>query len=89
MGQVAQRRNGETWSELAPWDTGLEMWLRSSTMRGYTGHEMAESVGVIHMNGRLYDPHFARLLQAAPFVQSPQDSQSWNRYTCAFNNPLA
>jgi RHS repeat-associated protein len=50
---------------------------------------MAEAVGVIHTNGRLYDPHFARFLQADPLVQSPQNLQSWNRYSYAFNNPLA
>jgi RHS repeat-associated protein len=50
---------------------------------------MAEAVGVIHMNGRLYDPHFGRFLQADPLVQSPQNLQSWNRYSYAFNNPLA
>ncbi|MCA8837318.1 MAG: hypothetical protein K8963_05640, partial [Proteobacteria bacterium] len=25
------------------------------TNRGFTGHEMLDSVGIIHMNGRIYD----------------------------------
>ena len=25
--------------------------------RGYTGHEHIDSLGLIHMNGRIYDPH--------------------------------
>lgn len=83
-----KRRDGDTWSEAVPWTRSLETMLRGSTTHGYTSHEMAESVGVIHMNGRLYDPHFARFLQADPYVQSPGDGQSWNRYSYTFNNPL-
>ncbi|MBO9661427.1 RHS repeat-associated core domain-containing protein [Dokdonella sp.] len=83
------RRDAMTWGSSVPWDAGLEQWLQNSTTHGYTGHEMAESVGVIHMNGRLYEPTLARFLQSDPFVQSPQDRQSWNRYSYAFNNPLA
>ena|GEM_PF-4945251 len=84
-----KRREAERWSEAVPWTANLESQLRTSTTHGYTGHEMAEAVGVIHMNGRLYDPHFGRFLQADPLVQSPQNLQSWNRYSYAFNNPLA
>ncbi len=84
-----QRRDGETWSQSQPWTQALETLLRQTTTQGYTGHEMAESVGVIHMNGRIYDPALARFLQADPYVQSPHDSQSWNRYSYTFNNPLA
>jgi RHS repeat-associated protein len=74
---------------VTPWTATLERWLQGSTTHGYTGHEMAESVGVIHMNGRIYDPHFARFLQADPFVQDPQDLQSWNRYSYVLNNPMS
>ncbi|KKL26088.1 hypothetical protein LCGC14_2398800, partial [marine sediment metagenome] len=42
----------------------------------------------IHMNGRIYDPKLARFLQADPFVQSPTNTQSLNRYSYGFNNPL-
>ncbi|GAA0711102.1 toxin TcdB middle/N-terminal domain-containing protein [Dokdonella soli] len=84
-----RRRDGTTWAGPTLWTAGLESLLRETTTRGYTGHEMAESVGVIHMNGRIYDPQLARFLQADPFVQSPQDLQSWNRYSYGFNNPLA
>ena len=76
-----KRREAERWSEAAPLAVNLEGLLRTSSTHGYTGHEMAEAVGVIHMNGRLYDPHFGRFLQADPLVQSPQNLQSWNRYS--------
>ena len=59
------------------------------TTRGYTGHEMLDAVGVIHMNGRIYDPTLGRFLQADPVIQFPDYSQSWNRYSYVLNNPLA
>lgn len=56
---------------------------------GYTGHEMLDDVGLIHMNGRLYDPVLARFLSADPTIQNPLNLQSYNRYSYVWNNPLA
>lgn len=56
---------------------------------GYTGHEMLDEVGLIHMNGRLYDPVLGRFVSADFMIQSPDNLQSYNRYTYAWNNPLA
>lgn len=56
--------------------------------RGYTGHEHLESVGLIHMNGRLYDPIVRRFLQPDNFVQDPYNTQNYNRYSYVLNNPL-
>jgi RHS repeat-associated protein len=56
--------------------------------RGYTSHEHAFPFGLIHMNGRVYDAKLARFLQADPFVQSPGNVQSYNRYSYVLNNPL-
>ncbi len=36
--------------------------------RGYTGHEHLQSVGLIHMNGRLYDPVLHRFLMPDNYV---------------------
>lgn len=58
------------------------------TMRGYTGHEMLDDHGLIHMNGRIFDPKLARFLQADPYIQAATDTQSYNRYTYVRNNPL-
>ncbi|MDM3872613.1 RHS repeat-associated core domain-containing protein, partial [Porticoccus sp. W117] len=60
----------------------------SITTRGFTGHEMLDEVGVIHMNGRIYDAKIARFLQADPFIQDPLNTQSLNRYAYVWNNPL-
>ncbi len=58
------------------------------TSRGFTGHEHLDRTGLIHMNGRVYDPTLGRFLSADPYVQAPYFSQSYNRYTYTFNNPL-
>jgi RHS repeat-associated protein len=56
--------------------------------RGYTGHEHLSEFNLINMNGRMYDPLLARFLSPDPFVQMPDFSQSYNRYSYALNNPL-
>ncbi|MFN5994070.1 MAG: RHS repeat-associated core domain-containing protein, partial [Betaproteobacteria bacterium] len=60
-----------------------------TSQRGYTGHEHLATYGLIHMNGRIYDPVLGRFLQADPIIQSPYDLQSYNRYAYVMNNPLA
>lgn len=40
------------------------------------------------MNGRMYDPVIGRMLSTDNFIQSPDYTQSYNRYTYALNNPL-
>ena len=58
------------------------------TDRGYTGHEHLLSVGIIHMNGRLYDPFLHRFLSPDNYVQDPTNTQNFNRYGYVMNNPL-
>jgi hypothetical protein len=40
------------------------------------------------MNGRMYDPVVSRMLAPDNFVQTPDFSQNFNRYSYALNNPL-
>ena len=56
--------------------------------RGYTGHEMMPEFGIINMNGRLFDPVLARFFSPDNYVQQPDNSQNFNRYTYCLNNPL-
>lgn len=56
--------------------------------RGYTGHEMLPEFGIINMNGRLYDPLLGRFFSPDNYVQLPDFSQSYNRYSYCLNNPL-
>jgi RHS repeat-associated protein len=41
------------------------------TNRGFTGHEHIDEMGLIHMNGRAYDPQIGRFLSADPYIQAP------------------
>jgi hypothetical protein len=45
-------------------------------------------VGLINMNGRIYDPKLARFLTPDPRVSRPFKSQSFNRYSYAENSPV-
>lgn len=56
--------------------------------RGYTGHEHLKEFGLIDMNGRMYDPVLGRFLSPDPYVQFPEFSQNYNRYSYCLNNPL-
>jgi len=61
----------------------------SHATRGYTGHEMDASTGLINMNARLYDPVLGRFISADTIVPSPGNMQAYNRYAYVLNNPLA
>jgi RHS repeat-associated protein len=56
--------------------------------RGYTDHEMLADLGLIHCNGRVYDPVLGRFLSADPNVDGTYDSQGYNRYSYVGNNPM-
>ncbi len=79
--------------DIADWRIGESLMgidaLRAITSKGFTGHEMVDAVGIIHMGGRIYDPRLGRFLQADPFVQAPDNSQNLNRYSYVLNNPLS
>jgi RHS repeat-associated protein len=58
------------------------------TDRGYTEHEHLDEMGIIHMNGRVYDPLIGRMMSADPYVQAPKNLKTFNRYAYVWNNPL-
>ncbi|WP_320820813.1 FG-GAP-like repeat-containing protein [Thalassolituus sp.] len=60
----------------------------SLVTRGFTDHEHLDS-GLIHMNGRVYDPVIGRFLSADMYIQAPYNSQSYNRYSYVWNNPVS
>ena len=82
-----RRRNAATWRALT--DAATVNFDHCATTRGFTNHEMLDEVGLVHMNGRIYDPTLARFLQADPYVQFPSNLQNHNRYSYVLNNPLA
>src|SRR5690625_862090 len=80
-----QRRDADSWDLVTD---VIAQRFTERTSRGYTSHEQLDEVGLIHMNGRIYDPRLARFLQADPFIQAPGNTQSYNRYSYLWNNPL-
>ncbi len=90
-GQVIERMAYDPWGKRRnvnglgdPLD---QLWAQT-TDRGYTQHEHLDEVGVIHMNGRIYDPLMGRFMSADPFIQAIDNLQSHNRYAYVMNNPL-
>ena len=79
-----RRRNPETWAyytdiiDAGAWDS-----------HGFTGHEHIDLFEVVNMDGRMYDPVIGRFLSPDPIIQSPDFSQSLNRYAYCLNNPLS
>ena len=59
------------------------------TTRGFTSHEQLDTVGLVHMNGRVYDPELGRFLSADIVVQDVTNLQAWNAYSYVLNNPLS
>jgi RHS repeat-associated protein len=51
-------------------------------------HEHLDEMGLVHMNGRIYDPLIGRFMSADPIIQAPSMLQSHNRYAYVMNNPL-
>lgn len=90
-GSVVERTLYDPWGKVRPfeWKPTQGTILQSVMFnRTYTGHESIDEVNLIHMNGRLYDPSIARFISADIFIQEPDNSQSFNRYSYVLNNPL-
>jgi RHS repeat-associated protein len=56
--------------------------------RAFTDHEQLDDLGLVHMNGRVYDAVLGRFLSADPFAGNSGDPQDYNRYSYLTNNPL-
>lgn len=63
-------------------------YIQDFTTQGYTGHEHLDEVGLIHMNGRVYDPTLGRFMSADILVDNAMDSQGYNRYSYVKNRPM-
>ena len=82
------RRRDVTWAAFFP-AVPASLWQTAKTTRGFTGHEELDEVGLVHMNGRVYDPELGRFLSADPVVQDATDLQAFNHYAYVRNNPLS
>ncbi len=90
IGNLAEQMSYEAFGarRLGDWRSSATLIIPETTNRGFTGHEHIDEMGFIHMNGRVYDPSIGRFLSADPFIQDPYNTQSYNRYSYAVNNPL-
>lgn len=89
-GALLEKRQFDAWGAIIKVQDGAGNTLSGLNIldRGYTGHEHLQSVGLIHMNGRLYDPKLHRFLQPDNYVQDSGNTQNYNRYGYVLNNPL-
>ncbi|WP_062703394.1 RHS repeat-associated core domain-containing protein [Chryseobacterium indologenes] len=96
-GKVLERRHYDAWGNFTHLQKGYGAIITDKVVidrsllllsRGYTGHEYFPEVGIIHMNGRLYDPLLRRFLSADENIQDPFNTQNYNRYGYVLNNPL-
>ncbi len=89
-GVFKEKRHFDAWGNIVKIQDGAGNNLAAFKIldRGYTGHEHLMGVGIIHMNGRLYDPVLHRFLSPDNFVQDPYNTQNFNRYGYVLNNPL-
>lgn len=92
-GTVEEVLHFDAWGRRRTLDSATNRYsyanVTSQTDRGFTGHEMLDAVGLIHMNGRVYDPTLGRFLSSDPFVQEMGTALSLNRYAYVLNNPLS
>lgn len=93
-GNIKEQRHFDAWGNLTHYKVNgvtknvNEFNNLSLIDRGYISHEHFTEVGIIHMNGRLYDPLLRRFLNADEFIQDPQNTQVYNKYAYVVNNPL-
>jgi RHS repeat-associated protein len=89
-GAVLEKRLFDAWGSIIKVQNGAGVTLTGLTIldRGYTGHEHLQSLRIINMNGRIYDPKLHRFLQPDNNVQDLFNTQNYNRYGYVLNNPL-
>uniref|UniRef100_UPI00197A8B47 RHS repeat-associated core domain-containing protein n=1 Tax=Flavobacterium sp. J27 TaxID=2060419 RepID=UPI00197A8B47 len=89
-GNVVEKRLFDAWGEVIKVVDGQGTILTNFAVldRGDTGHEHLTSVGLVHLNGRLYDAKLHRFLQPDNNIQDPYNTQNYNRYGYVLNNPL-
>lgn len=89
-GVFKEKHHFDAWGNIVKFQDGAGNNLTAFKIldRGYTGHDHLLSVGIIHMNGRFYDPVLHRFLSPDNFVQDTFNTQNFNRYAYVLNNPL-
>ena len=92
-GIVVEKRYFDAWGNLKAMSNAQQQLIIDNPQmdfmdRGYTGHEHLQSVGLINMNARVYDPIVRKFLSADNIVSYPYNTQAYDRYSYVLNNPL-
>ena len=77
------RREANTW--LPPVNSTEALADHNADRYGFTHQEMLDNVGIIHMNGRIYDPNLGRFLSVDPVFEFPTNTQSLNSCSYVLN----
>lgn len=87
----AMTSQGTAWQALLGYASSVATidGFRAQHTRGFTDHEMLDNVGLVHMNGRVYDPAIGRFISVDPLFQFPTNAQSLNPYSYVLNSPLS
>ncbi len=91
-GAVVERMSFDAWGKRRAFDgqdDAGNVLTATSTVHGFTGHEMLDGLDLVHMNGRVYDPGIGRFVSADPNVFYPEEMQDYNVYSYVWNNPLS
>ena len=83
------RRSADWNAPLSPTSSDY-LTIASTTRRGYTSafHEMLDNLGLINMNGRVYDPSTGRFLSPDPIGTRLGLPQASNPYAYVASSPL-
>ena len=91
-GNLEYEQNFDAWGRdrnPADWTYTASATTRPSWLyRGFTGHEHLREFTLINMNARMYDSETGRMLAVDNYVLDAHNSQDYNRYSYARNNPL-
>ena len=90
-GTIVAEQNFDAWGRNrnpANWTYAGVPTVPDWLYRGFTGHEHLPQFALINMNGRMYDPATGRMISPDNYVPMPWNTQGYNRYSYANNNPL-
>ncbi|QNX73543.1 polymorphic toxin-type HINT domain-containing protein [Acinetobacter seifertii] len=87
-GNPLERLSYDSWGKRRNVDGTVASGVKGkNSIHGFTSHEMLDSIGLIHMNGRVYDPTIGRFISADPTIDGADGLQGYNRYAYVHNNP--